>query len=62
MENGETGGARFSPPPEPINIKFGTVDYVDGIAPHAKIQSNRPSMQRLGKWVKLRRVHADVLF
>ena len=61
MENGKTGD-HISPRPRTDQQKFGTDDYVDGIAPHAKIQSNRSSMERLGKWVKLRRVHADVLF
>jgi len=31
------------PNPEPINMKFGVGDYVGAIAPHAKIQIDRPS-------------------
>jgi len=36
-------GCQNSKTPEPINMKFGTGDYIEGITPRAKIQSNRPS-------------------
>jgi len=36
-------GCHNTETPEPINIKFGTGDYVSDIKLHAKIQSNYPS-------------------
>ena len=36
-----------SKPPNPIEIKFGTVDYVSEITPSAKFYAN-PSMGRRG--------------
>jgi len=38
--------------PEPINKKFGTVDYVREGNPYNKFDTNSPTAGLLGKWVK----------
>ena len=49
--------------PEPINKKFGTGDCASEITMHTKNESDRPSGEGLGKWVKYRtRVHVFGFF
>ena len=38
--------------PEPIDKKFGTVDYVREGTPYTKFDTNPPTGGLLGKWVK----------